>query len=173
MSPSYESIKSNVQTLKWAEETYFCIMNSVKKPTNVHKDSLPLSTQAFNRRYACLYKRSHLLHFSKICLYLSLRFNELIKTTKHTSFWFLFLTPRTSLTSAEMLSSDFHFSSHRTTIIVKLMNLLQTTAVRAYTVQTYQYTPEHTTPSSPTWAVCQSCFGCLTSRVFRPLMLLL
>lgn len=112
MSPSYESIKSNVQTLKWAEETYFCIMNSVKKPTNVRKDSLPLSTQAFNRRYSYLYKKSHLLHFSKICLYLSLRFNEL-KTTKHARFWFLFLTLCTSLTAAETLSHDFHFPLSR------------------------------------------------------------
>lgn len=47
MPPSYESIKSNAQALKWAEETYFSVMNFVKKPINVHKDSLSLLIQAF------------------------------------------------------------------------------------------------------------------------------
>lgn len=126
MSPSYESIKFNVQTSKWAEETYFCIMNSEKKPTDVHKVSLHLSTQVFNGTYSCLYKKSHLLYFSKICLYLRLRFNELIKTTNHARFWDLFLMLCVSLTSIEILSPDFHFSFPRTTLILKLMNLLLT-----------------------------------------------
>lgn len=121
-SSSYESIKFNVQTSKWAEETYFCIMNSEKKSTDVHKVSLHPSTQAFNEIYSCLYKKSH-LYFSKICLYLSLRFNGLIKTTNHNRLWVvIFKIICTSLTSTEILSPDFHFSFPRTTIILKLMN---------------------------------------------------
>lgn len=123
---SYESIKFNVQTSKWAEETCFCIMNSEKKATDVHKVSLHLSTQAFNEIHSCLYKKSH-LYFSKICLYLSLRFNGLIKTTNHNRLWVvLFKIICTSLTSTEILSPDFHFSFPRTTIILKLMNHLLT-----------------------------------------------
>lgn len=143
MLPSYESIKFNVQTSKWAEETYFCIMNSEKKPTDVHKVSLHLSTQAFNGLDSCLYKKSHLLYFSKICLYLSLRFNELIKTTNHTRFWVLFLMLCTSLTSIEILSQDLHFSVPRTTTILKLMNLLLTTVQKlsgVHVAQTSWYT---------------------------------
>lgn len=167
--PSYESIKLNVQTLKWAEQTYFCIMNSVKKPTNAHKDSLPLSTQAFNRRYSCLNKKSHLPHFSKICLYLNLRFNGLIKTTEHTRFWLLLLTPCTSL--AEMLSHDFHFFFRRTTAILKSVNLLHTTAIRAHMAWMYQHTFQ------AAWAQ-DTVFFDLSSLpvllwVFHPLMLLL
>lgn len=169
VSPSYESIKFNVQTLKWAEETYFCIMNSVKKPTNAHKDSLPLSTQAFNRRYSCLNKNSHLPHFSEICLYLKLRFNEFIKATEHTRVWFLLLPPCTSL--AEMLSYDFHSFFHRTTAILKLMNLFHTTAVRAHMAWMYQHTFQAASAHNTIFYDLSSLPVLLW--VFHPLMLLL
>lgn len=133
MLPSYESIKFNVQTSKWAEESYFCIMNSEKKPTDVHKVSLHLSTQVFNGIYSCLYKKSHLLYFCKICFCLSLRFNELIKTTNHSRFWVLFLMLCTSLTNLEILSTF-----PRTTTILKLMNLLLTTVQKVSGVHVAQ-----------------------------------
>lgn len=95
-----------------------------KKSTDVQKVSLHLSTQAFNERYSCLYKKSH-LYFSKICFYLSLRFKEHIKTTNYTRLSVLLLKMLcTSLTSIAILSPDFHFSFPGTTIILKLMNLL-------------------------------------------------
>lgn len=130
MLPSYESIKFNIQTSKWAEETYFCRINAEKKSTDVHKVSLHLSTQAFNEIYSCLYKKVH-LYFSKSCLYLSLRFNERIKTTNHTRLWALLKMLCISLTSIEILSPDFHSSFPRTTITPKLMNLLPTSCLKS------------------------------------------
>lgn len=74
-----------------------------------------------------------------ICLYMGLRFNELIQTTKLTSLGSFYFFNSLHTSSTETLSYDFHFTSHRTTIIQKLMNLLQTTAIRAHMAQMYQY----------------------------------